>query len=99
MNNTPEPGGQKMFCDAPLTPALQAGIDHVSGKLERPINWNVPTLKLFITSNYWFNPEDAIGDIRKFIANEEKSCSKCGTYEHVVDDHRCEEHARPEELR
>ena len=30
-------------------------------------NWKFVSLEEFINNNYWENPEDAIGDIRKFI--------------------------------
>ena len=33
-----------------------------------PINWNVDNLPDFVQQNYWVNPEDAIGDIRLFLA-------------------------------
>ena len=35
----------------------------------QPINWDASTLKEFVDQNYWFNPEDAIGDIRYFSLN------------------------------
>lgn len=33
-----------------------------------PITWDHPTLEAFVENNYWHNPEDAIGDIRLFLA-------------------------------
>ena len=38
-----------------------------------PINWGHPTLEEFVVRNYWLNPEDAIGDIRLWIAKHRQS--------------------------
>lgn len=39
----------------------------------RMTKWCFKTLEQFVENNYWENPEDAIGDIRKFITiNKEK---------------------------
>lgn len=32
-----------------------------------PRDWEHSTLESFVDNNYWHNPEDAIGDIRRFI--------------------------------
>ena len=40
--------------------------------IEHEINWDFQDLAEFIKNNYWHNPEDAIGDIRLFIARHGK---------------------------
>jgi hypothetical protein len=51
----------------------------MSKEIETTINWEFPTLKTFINGNYWHNPEDAIGDIRKFITNEENKATEAAS--------------------
>jgi hypothetical protein len=54
-------------------------------KMEKPKDTNVEE---FINHHYWENPEDAIGDIRKFIT-EHSICDKCSQRISEHDDGEC----------
>lgn len=49
--------------------SLWAGERELAERPGEPINWDHQTLEAFVDSNYWHNAEDAIGDIRRYIAN------------------------------
>jgi hypothetical protein len=38
------------------------------------IDWDHKTVCEFVDNNYWHNPEDAIGDIRKMVYKERRLC-------------------------
>ena len=53
-------GGEKKFFP------IEAGVRYLR------IKWEAKTLLAFIKESYWENPEDAIGDIRKWITLHDK---------------------------
>lgn len=79
---------RKFWATLPDRPDLSARTHHQIG-LEPglPRNWDFDSVEAFVEGNYWHNPADAIGDIRRFICTVRKglppSASQTRVVEHI----------------